>query len=96
MSSETRRVYLSDDYYRGALFDTVEQSWWPAEDVFDVPAEQVARWEEAEQAWADAQSEISGLVKARVNGRRQAEEERKLRDDARRAEIRAGLYGRRR
>lgn len=93
MSSETARVHLSDDYYQGEQFSTAPQTWWSADDVYEVPVEQLAHWQAAQEAWTAAQQEMAALMDARHEQKLAEQAARKQRDDARRAEIRAGLYG---
>ena len=56
------RVVLSDDYYLGPQFSTYDDRS-PREpyEVFDIPAEQLARWEAAEAAYSLMQQEIGTL-----------------------------------
>jgi hypothetical protein len=97
----------SDELFEG--FDPRPQSWWDrdpkkAADVsgglYEVPAEQVARWDAAEDAWLAARAEIRALMEARAAERRaereareRREAEAREREERRRAEIRRQLYG---
>ena len=101
--SHVVRVEITDGVYvdeRDVQFDTVERTAWSPENVYDVPVERVDRWETAERAWAIAQGEMQELVDTRaaerlaaMTERYEREAEGRRREDARRAEIRAGLYG---
>lgn len=91
--SDTVRVHLSDGYYEHEQFGLIPQTWWSKDDLYDVPAEQVERWEAAQGAWQEAQQEMAALMKERRDARSAAQAERQQREGARRAEIRAGLYG---
>lgn len=93
MTDDTVRVRISDDYYEHEQFSTLPQTWWSADDLYDVPREQVDRWQAAQEAWTAAQQEMAALMDARRQQRLAGQAERRQRDDARRAEIRAGLYG---
>lgn len=93
MTDDTVRVYIADDYYEHEHFETLPQTWWSKEDVYDVPREQVARWEAASAAWGDAQEEMAALMNERHEKRMAEQAERRQREDVRLAEIRAGLYG---
>jgi hypothetical protein len=87
------RVHVTDGYYEHEQFDLVPQTWWSKDDLYDVPREQVDRWEAAQGAWAGAQQEMAALMKERSDRRIAEQSARQQREDARRAEIRAGLYG---
>lgn len=91
--SDTVRVRISDGYYEHEQFDLIPQTWWSDKDLYDIPAEQLARWEAAQGAWQDAQQEMAALMKERGDARRAAQAARQKREDARRVEIRADLYG---
>ncbi len=54
VSGDTVRTYISDDYYEHEQFDTSPQTWWSESDVYDVPREQVERWQAAQDAWEAA------------------------------------------
>ena len=70
------RVELGDDYYAGAVWarwhcitgDTADSPMA----IFDVPAEQVARWEEAQAAYQAMQDEIEALQETRRQMQREA------------------------
>jgi hypothetical protein len=61
------RVELEDDYYTGPDFTdwSGEEHAYPAR-VFEIPAEQYARWKAARDAYDAMQEEISGLREERL------------------------------
>ena len=61
------RVELDDDYYAGAIWNHWKgtSAEYPAR-VFDLPAEQVARWEKALEDYAAMQEEIEVLRRDRL------------------------------
>ncbi|TQF04780.1 hypothetical protein E6W39_24320 [Kitasatospora acidiphila] len=94
------RVHLTSDYYRGVEFDSKPERWWDTaarartvDGVYEVPAEQLARWEAAQEAWARAEQEIEELMSKRSAQLAAERVERQKREDAWRAEVRRGLYG---
>lgn len=101
MTDDTARVYIADDCCGFERFGHERFRENPPyqcadRDMYDVPGEQLARWDAAETAWIAARQEMTSLVAARAEQQRAQREERQRREDARRAEIRAGLYGGRR
>ena len=93
MKRGTVRVHLSDGYYEHEQFHTLPQTWWSESDVYEVPREQVERWQAAKDAWEDAQREMASLMRERRDRHRAEQAEQRQREDERRAEIRRGLYG---
>lgn len=92
-SSDTVRVHLYDDYYLNEQFDTQLGSWSSEDHIYEVPAEQLKRWEDARDAWEEAQAEIKKLISARSVERMRQRAEAREREQKRRAEIRRELYG---
>ena len=70
MSGEAVRVHLSDGYYEHEQFGTVPQTWWSKDDIYEVPREQLQRWEAASEAWTEAQAEMATLMSERREQRR--------------------------
>lgn len=93
MADDLIRVHLSDDYYEHEQFGTVPQTWWSKNDIYDVPREQLQRWEAASEAWTEAQAEMAKLMNERRKQQQARQATQRQREDARLAEIRAGLYG---
>lgn len=93
MTSDMVQVHIADDYYEHEQFSALPQTWWSADDVYDVPREQVDRWQAAQDAWTEAQQEMATIMRERAEKRHIQQAEQQQREDARRAEIRAGLYG---
>ncbi|MBM9509971.1 hypothetical protein [Actinacidiphila acididurans] len=96
MSGDMARAYITDDYDLYEQFNTMPPSWWFDDDANEIAREQAERWRAAEadraeaRYWGEASKEMLAVMSERRN--RQIAE-RRGREEARRAEIRAGLYG---
>lgn len=58
------RVYISDDYYLGSVFEyPIPKGWERYGNLYEVPVEWVERWQKIKSDYYDMQEELTRILR---------------------------------